>query len=117
MLFRSALSGALFAVWAMGNAANSLIWRVPVIVGMVVAAALLAVIAALVHKARQSEGKLWKVRVFPVECDYRVIYGVLAIAFVCVLAAMIFPAISYYLMWALGILLFAELVLYTTKLM
>ena len=51
------------------------------------------------------------------EGDYRVIYGVLAIAFVCVLAAMIFPAISYYLMWALGILLFAELVLYTTKLM
>lgn len=116
-LCTAALSGALFAVWAMGTAANSLIWRIPVTVGMVVAAALLAVCAALVHKAQQSEGRLWKVRVFPVDCDYRVIYVVLAIAFVCVLAAMIVPAISYYLMWVLGILLFAELVLYTTKLM
>lgn len=116
-LCTAALSGALFAVWAMSSAANSLIWRIPVTVGMVVAAALLAVVAALVHKAQQSEGKLGKARVFPVECDYRVIYGVLAIAFVCVVAAMIVPAISYYLMWVLGILLFAEMVLYTTKLM
>lgn len=116
-LCTAALSGALFAVWAMSSAADSLTWRIPVTVGMVVAAALLAVGAALVHKAQQSEGKLWKVRVFPVECDYRVIYGVLAIAFVCVLAAMLLPAISYYLMWVLGILLFAEMVLYTTKLM
>ena len=51
------------------------------------------------------------------ECDYRVIYGVLAVAFVCVLAAMVLPSFAYYLMWVLGIALFAELVLYTTKLM
>ena len=111
------LSGALFAVWTMGSAANSMSWRVPVTVGLVVAAALLAVFAALTHKAQQSEGKLGKVRLFPVECDYRVIYGVLAVAFVCVLAAMVLPSFSYYLMWVLGIALFAELVLYTTKLM
>lgn len=116
-LCTAALSGALFAVWAMGSAANSLIWRIPVTVGMVLAAALLAVFAALVHKAQQSEGKLWKVRIFPVECDYRVIYVVLAVAFAGVLVAMLLPAIAYYLMWVLGILLFAELVLYTTKLM
>lgn len=116
-LCTAVLSGAMFAVWAMGAAANSLLWRIPVTVGMIVAAALLAVAAALVHKTRQGEGRLWKVRIFPVECDYRVIYGALAIAFVCVLAAMILPAIAYYLMWVLGIALFAELVLYTTKLM
>ena len=112
-----ALSGALFAVWTMGSAANSLSWRVPVTAGLVVAAALLAVFAALTHKTQQSEGKLGKVRLFPVECDYRVIYGVLAVAFVCVLAAMVLPSFAYYLMWVLGIALFAELVLYTTKLM
>ena len=92
-------------------------WRVPVTAGLVVAAALLAVFAALTHKTQQSEGKLGKVRLFPVECDYRVIYGVLAVAFVCVLAAMVLPSFAYYLMWVLGIALFAELVLYTTKLM
>jgi len=112
-----ALSGALFAVWTMGSAANSMNWRAPVTAGLVVAAALLAVFAALTHKTQQSEGKLGKVRLFPVECDYRVIYGVLAVAFVCVLAAMVLPSFAYYLMWVLGIALFAELVLYTTKLM
>ena len=116
-LCTAVLSAAMFAVWAMGSAANSLVWRVPVTVGMVIAAALVAVAAALVHKAQQGEGRLWKVRIFPVECDYRIVYGVLAGAFVCVLVAMIVPAIAYYVMWVLGILLFAELVLYTTKLM
>ena len=51
------------------------------------------------------------------ECDYRILYAVFAAAFVCVLLALAVPAIAYYLMWALGILLFAEVVYYTSKLM
>lgn len=112
-----ALSGAMFAVWVAGAAANSVNWRVPVMTGLVLAAAAVLCVAYLVRKAQAAEGKLWKVRVFPVECDYRIIYAALAAAAVGVLAAAALPSIAYYLMWVLGILLFAELVFYTTKLM
>ena len=41
----------------------------------------------------------------------------LAVAAAAVLLAAFLPALTYYLMWGLGVLLFAELVFYTTKLM
>lgn len=116
-LSTTALAGSLFTVWVRGAAADSAGWRVPVIVGAVAAALLLVAAAALVHKAQQGEGKLLKIRVFSVECDYRVLYAVLAVGFVGVLAALLFPTGSYYVMWVLGIALFAELAYYTTKLM
>lgn len=112
-----ALTGALFAVWVRGAAAASGAWRVPVIIGAVFGAVLLVLAAGLTRKAQQGGGKLWGVRVYSPECDYRVLYGVLAIAFVCVLLAVAASSLAYYLMWVLGILLFAELVYYTTKLM
>lgn len=112
-----ALSGAMFAIWARGAAAASTIWRIPVVVGLVAGALLLAAAAWLVKKTQEKDGKLGKARLFSVECDYRIVYAVLGIAFVCVLAAMLLPTVTYYLMWILGIVMFAELVLYTTKLM
>ena len=112
-----ALAGSLFTVWVRGASLNSGFWRTPVIVGAVLGAVILAAAAALVRTAQQAEGKLWGVRVCSLECDYRIIYGVLGIAFVCVLLAVAVPSITYYLMWALGVLAFAELVYYTTKLM
>ncbi|MDE7242540.1 MAG: hypothetical protein K2O18_00990 [Oscillospiraceae bacterium] len=112
-----ALSGAMFAVWVRGTSAASVLWRIPVIVGLVAGALLLAAAAWLVRKTQEKNGKLGSVRLFAVDCDYRIVYAVLGAAFVCVLLAMALPAITYYLMWALGIVMFAELVLYTTKLM
>ena len=86
-------------------------------VGICFGVILLAVAAWLVDMARKSEGKLWGFRVFSLECDYRIVFAVVAVAALCVLLAAIVPGIAYYLMWALGVLLFAELVYYTTKLM
>ena len=45
------------------------------------------------------------------------IYAVLAVSAVAIVAVLAFQVLSYYLLWALGILLFAEMVYYTTKLM
>ena len=111
-----ALVCAMFTVWARGATAAGA-WKVPVIVGAVLGIVLLGLAAFLAGKAQKSEGKLWNIRVLSLECDYRILYVVLGAGAVAVLAAVVFPAIAVYLMWALGILLFAELVYYTTKLM
>lgn len=111
------LGGSMFSVWLRGASAQSDHWRVPVIIGCVLVVLLLAVAGWLVNMAKKDEGKLWGLRVFSLECDYRIVFGVVGISAVCVLAAAIVPAIAYYLMWVLGVLLFAELVYYTTKLM
>lgn len=111
------LAGALFSVWLRGASSQSDIWRIPVIVGCVVVVVGLAAVLFLTNQARKNEGKLWGVRVFSTECDYRILFAGLAVAAAAVLLAAIVPAISYYLMWALGVVLFAELVYYTTKLM
>ncbi len=111
------LSGAMFSVWLRGASAHSDVWNMPVIAGCVVVAVLLAAALFLVNKARQNDGKLWGLRVFSAECDYRIVFTVMAAAAALVLLAAVLPGITYYLMWVLGILLFAELVFYTTKLM
>ena len=111
------LGGAMFSVWLRGASAQSDTWRLPVVIGCVLVVLLLAAAAYLTNMVRRDEGKLWGVRVFSPECDYRILYAVLAVAAVCVLLAAVLPGSAYYLMWALGVLLFAELVYYTTKLM
>ena len=116
-LSTAALAGAFFSVWARGGSFLSDTWAVPVICGCVLGLALLAGAAYLAGAAQKSEGKLWKVQVFSQECDYRVLYAALGVAAVCVLVGLVVPSINVYLMWVLGISLFAELVYYTTKLM
>ena len=111
------LSGAMFSVWLRGASAASDNWRLPVIAGCVVVVAALAAVLVLTDRARKAGGKLWGVRVFSPDCDYRIVFGVLAVAAAGVLLGAILPAICVYLMWALGVVLFAELVYYTTKLM
>lgn len=111
------LAGTLFTVWVCSSGLDSVNWRVPVIVGAVLVLVVLAGLAALTRRAQQGGGKLGAVRVCSVECDYRVIYGVLAVSFLSVLVSLVFVPAAYYLLWVLGILLFAELVFYTTKLM
>lgn len=112
-----AMAGALFTVWVCGRGLDSASWRVAIIAGSVAALVLLAAAAFLTRKVQQAEGKFKDLRIFSPECDYRVVYAVLAISAVAILAALLVPAAGYYLLWALGILLFAEMVYYTTKLM
>ena len=113
----AALGGAMFSVWVRGATVNSGTWKIPVIAGCVVALALLAAAAYLVNKAQKAGGKLWKRQVLSLECDYRILFAGLAVAAAGVLIGLLVPAISVYLMWLLGVALFAELVYYTTKMM
>ena len=62
-------------------------------------------------------GKLGGLRVFTPECDYRVLYAVCAAGALSIVVTLLLPAASFYLLWVLGILLFAALVYFTTKLM
>ena len=107
----------MFTVWLRGASAGSSRMGAAVIVGAVLGAVLLAAAAALTRKAQGDEGKLKGFQVFSLECDYRIIYAALGAAFVCVVLTLALPSIAYYLLWMLGILLFGELVYYTTKLM
>lgn len=111
------VSCAMFAVWARGASADSAAFSTVVIGGCVLGALLLAGAAYLTSRAQKDGGKLWGLRVFTPECDYRVVYGVLAVALACVALAAAVSSTAYYLLWVLGILLFAELVYHTTKLM
>lgn len=111
------LGGAMFSAWLRGTTAHSDAWRLPVIVGCVVVILGLAAVFYLADQARRNGGKLWGVRVFSTECEYRILYAALAVAAVGVLLAALLPGIAYYLMWVLGVGLFAELVYYTSKLM
>ena len=111
-----AMAGSFFAVWVCGSGLKSS-WRLPVMAGAVAAIVVLAAVAFLVRQAQKGQGKLRGVRVLSVECDYRVVYAALALCAVAIAVALAVPAISYYLLWGLGILLFAEMVYYTTKLM
>ena len=110
------MAGALFTVWVCGSGLDSS-WRIPVIIGSVAAVVILAVLAYLVRRIQKDGGKFRDLRVFTAECDYRVIYAVLAVSAVAIVAVLAFQVLSYYLLWALGILLFAEMVYYTSKLM
>lgn len=116
-LTTAALAGAMSAVWARGGSFLSDIWAVPVVIGCVAGLAVLGAAAYLSNKAQKAEGKLWKTQVLSLECDYRILYAGLAVAAAGVLIALLVPSISVYLMWLLGVALFAELVYYTTKMM
>lgn len=116
-LTTAALVGAMFTVWARGGSFLSDRWAVPVVAGCVVGLAVLALAAYLSNKAQKEMGKLQKIQVLSLECDYRILYAGLAVAAAGVLIALLVPSIAVYLMWLLGVALFAELVYYTTKLM
>lgn len=110
------LAGALFAVWVCGNGMGGT-WKILVTVGAVAAVLVLAALAFLAVQIKRGGGKLGEVRIFSPECDYRVLLAVCGVSAVAILVALLVPAASFYLLWALGILLFAEMVYYTTKLM
>lgn len=111
------LSGAMFSVWLRGASAGSVHWSLPVLAGCIVVVIGLLAAIYLTSRAQKGEGKLFGIRVFSLECDYRIVYAVLGVAAAAVLVVACAASAAYYLMWVLGVLLFAELVYYTTKLM
>ena len=80
----------------------------------------LVVLTALTAKIQKQDG-MWKagakVRLLPVDCDYRMLYLAYALSFVAILLAVVVVTTTYYSMWVLGVALFAFAVYYTTKLM
>lgn len=111
------LAATFFAVWACSKGLGSVSWHTLVAVCAVVAAAALVALLALTRKAQTSGGKLFGAQVLSAECCYCVLYALIAICAACVVLALLAVSLTYYLLWALGILLFVELVYYTTKLM
>jgi len=111
-----ALSGALFASWVCASGTAGA-WRVPVMIGAVCCIAALAAAAVLTRKIQQDNGKLKGLRIFTPECQYSILYGVFALGAACIAVSLLVPAVVFYVMWVLGIALFALLVYYTTKLM
>ena len=110
------LVGTLFTNWVcskgLGGYWNTLITvcALAVVVGLVVALALVAMI-------KKNDGKLREIRIFNAGCDYRVIFAVGLVCIAAILLAMFVSSLSFYLTWALVIVLFAELAFYTTKMM
>lgn len=111
------LSGAIFTLWLCRRGLGTVNWNTKVTVGVIVVLVGLVAAAALLRVLQTKEGKWGEIRIFSANCDYRVIYGVLALTFVSLLLALALPVTAYYTMWVLGALLFGLAVYYTTKLM
>ena len=111
-----ALACSLFASWVCASGSASA-WRTLVLVGAVCSIAALAAAAVLTRKAQQDGGKLKRLRVFTPDCQYSILYGVFALGAAGIAVSLLAPFAVFYVMWALGIALFALLVYYTTKLM
>lgn len=108
------LAGTLFTVWLCGNV---VFIRRAIIVGAVVVMVGLAAAAWLVRGMQRRAGKLAGIQVFDTMCEYWLLYAVLGLSFVSIAVALLAVPAIFYLMWVLGIALFAEMVYYTTKLM
>lgn len=110
------LAGALFTNWicskGMGGSWTTLITgcAIAVVVALAVLMALLAVV-------KKNGGKFREIEIFAADCDYRVIFAVCLVCIAAILLAVFVPTVSFYLTWVLVIALFAELALYTTKMM
>ena len=111
------LASTFFTVWVCGAGLGSVTWSTHVVIGAVFAALLLAAALGFTALAHKSGGKLFGRQVFSSDCCYPVLYAVMAICLVCVIISLLAVSFTYYLLWALGVLLFVELVYYTTKLM
>lgn len=110
------LAGTLFTNWVCGKGLGGY-WATLVTVCALAVVVGLAVLMALVAMIRKNDGKLREIRIFPSGCDYRVIFAVGLVCIAAILLAVFVPSLTFYLTWALVIVLFAELAFYTTKMM
>lgn len=111
------LSGAIFTLWLCRRGLGTLNWNTKVTVGGIVVLIGLAAAGALLWYLRKENGQWHGFQIFAKDCDYRVIFATLAVAFAAILLALLLPATAFYTMWILGIALFGLAVYYTTKLM
>lgn len=108
------LAGSLFTVWLCGNVVSL---RTLVIVGAVVVLLGLIACAWLVRVMQKNLGKLAGRQILDTMCEYWLLYAVLGLSFVSIAVALLSVPAVFYLMWVLGVALFAEMVYYTTQLM
>lgn len=107
---------ALFTIWICEKGMGGL-WNNGIMIGTIVVAVLLAAAALAVRMAQKNEGKLFGLQVFGPDCTYGVVYLVTAVCVILPLLALFVPGVTYYLIWAAVITLFAELAFFTTKMM
>lgn len=110
------LAGTLFTNWVCGKGIGGY-WTTLVTVCALAVVVGLIVLMALVAMTRKNDGKLREIRIFPSGCDYRAIFAVILVCIAAILLAVFVPSLTFYLTWALVIVLFAELAFYTTKMM
>lgn len=108
------LSGSLFTVLVCGKGLvgswSTLITAcaIAVVVGLIAVTVVIALI-------RKNGGKLRDVRIFSADCSYAVLFAVCALCALIISAVLFMPTLSFYLTWALVVLLFADLAYYTVK--
>lgn len=110
------LTLTMFTIWVCDKGMGGNL-QLFVRIGAIVVMIALAVFGIAARRLQFKDGKLGSLQVFPAECDYRMIYIISALSFVMVALAAFVPAITYYLIWAAVIALFAELAYFTTKMM
>lgn len=110
------IAGSLFTIWVCNKGMSGYWATMVTFCAGAVILGLLAV-AVLSAKIKKNDGELAGHRVFSMDCNYAVIYGVCAVCALVILAVLVMPSLYLYMTWALVIALFAELAYYTTKMM
>ena len=110
------LSGSLFTVWVCGRGLNSSMSTIVLICAIAVILGLIAV-AVVISLIKKNNGILGNMRVFGANCSYAMLIAVCVICALIIAVAIFMPTLTFYLTWALVVLLFAELAYYTVKMM
>ncbi len=110
------LTLTMFTVWICDKGIEGSL-QLYVRLGAIAVMIALAVFGIAARRIQFKDGKLGALQIFPAEFDYRAIYVLTALSVVLVALAAFVPAVTYYLIWATVIVLFAELAYFTTKMM
>ena len=111
------LGGTLFTLWLCRRGLGTENWNTKVTVGSILVLVGLAAAAGGLYFLQKAGGKFKNWQIFPKSCDYRPLYGSVAVSFVTIAAALVVPASAFYAMWIVGVAIFALAIYYTTKLM
>ena len=110
------LAGTLFTNWVCGKGIGGYWSTLVTICAIAVVVGLIALMFVL-NIVKKNDGKFREIRIFSPDCDYHVIFAVCLVCIAAILLAVFVPSLTFYLTWALVIVLFAELAFYTTKMM
>lgn len=112
----TALAMALFATALLSRSGSTLV-KIFSAIALVGIAALLACTMAVKKNGGTLSVGGKKLRIFPVNTDYRLTLGVLGLCFVLVLVSMFASGVAFYATWVLAVIAFVLAVYYTIKLM